>query len=70
MPDGVRQARIRAQQIDFEQMRKDCELLEELAALDLKTGRKSLAYRDQRADFMIRQRSEREVKAELSVKKK
>lgn len=69
MPDGVRQARIRAQQIDFDQMKKDCELLEELANLDLKTGRKSHAYRDQRAAFTIRRGNEEEIKAELEIKR-
>ena len=69
MPDGVRQARIRAQQIDFDQMKEDLDLLEELANLNLKTGRKTIAYRDQRASFMVRQRAAEAVKAEVNVRR-
>jgi len=68
MPDSVRQARVRAQQIDYDQMRADLVLLEQLANLDLKMGRKKIGYRDQRADFSIRHKEDKEVKAELSLR--
>jgi len=68
MPDGVRQVRIRAQQIDFVQMIEDVKLLEELANLDIQTGRKSLAYIDQRAQFKVRRENQQDIKAELNVK--
>jgi len=69
MPETVRQVRVRAKEADFDQMREDIKLLEELRALDLKIGRPVNSYADQAARFQVRQNEESEVRAELKVKR-
>jgi len=70
MPPYVRGIRMNAKQLDFDQMRADIDLLQTLAELDLRTGRKSNEYKDIHAKMNIRQRGSVDTKAKFTVKPK
>ena len=70
MPSYVRGLRMNAKNLDFEQMRSDLDLLEQLAELDIRTGRKSNEYKDMHAEMNIRQQGTRDTKAKFDVRSK
>ena len=53
MPSYVRGLRMSAKSMDFEKMRADLDLLEVLAGLDVRTGRKSNEYKEIHAQFVV-----------------
>ena len=69
MPTYVRGLRMNAKTLDFEQMRSDLALLEDLAELDVRTGRKSNEYKEIHAEMQIRQHNTIDAKAKFEVKK-
>lgn len=69
MPAYVRGLRMTARTLNFDQMREDLVLLEELAILDIQIGRKSSAYKELHAQMMVRHRGEENIKAVLEVRK-
>lgn len=62
MPNYVRTLRGICKTIDFGLLRKDLELMEELARIKVKIGRKT-AHRDQRARMVVRHPSQAEMRA-------
>ena len=54
MPSYVRGLRMNAKSLDFEQMTADLGLLEDLAELDIRTGRKTNEYKEIHAEMTIR----------------
>lgn len=70
MPAYVRGLRMTAKGLDFDQMREDLILLEELSILDIQIGRKSNAYKDIHAKMVVRHRGSADAKAVLEVRKK
>lgn len=70
MPAYVRGLRMTAKALDFEEMRKDLTLLEELSFLDIQIGRKSNDYKEIHAKMNIRQRASVDAKATLRVRQR
>ena len=70
MPAYVRGLRMTAKDLDFDQMRGDLSLLEELSKLDIQIGRKSNAYRDMHATMTVRHQGAADAKAILKVRKR
>ena len=56
-----------AKNMDIKQMRADLDLLEKLAELDVRTGRKSNEYKEIHAEMNIRQKSTADKKAQFVV---
>jgi hypothetical protein len=69
MPSYVRGIRMNAKNLDFDQMRADLEMLETLALLDVRTGRKSNEFKNVHAQMQIRRTGTQDKKAEFAVKK-
>lgn len=75
MPDYVRSLRGICKTIDFETLKEDLKLMEQLARLKVKIGRKS-AHRDQRARLVVRHPShpehpsQKEMKASFEISEK
>lgn len=67
MPSYVRGLRMNAKNMDLEQMRADLDLLETLAGLDVRTGRKSNEYKEIHAEMSIRQKNTADKKAQFVV---
>lgn len=70
MSGYVRGIRMSARQLDFKQIREDLDLLEELANLDLPTGRKSGDYAELPAELVLRRTASSDAKAVLKVRHK
>ena len=57
-----------AKNLDYEQMREDLNLLEQLATLDIRIGRKSNEFKELHAQMKIRQRGIIDKKARFEIK--
>ena len=70
MPAYVRGLRMTARDLDFDKMRNDLVLLEELSMLDIQIGRKSNAYKDMHATMTVRHQGSADAKAILEIRKR
>jgi len=70
MSGYVRGIRMSARQLDFNQIREDLNLLEELANLEVPTGRKSSNYTELPAKMILRRSASSDAKAIMKVKHK
>lgn len=70
MPPYVRMVRMLARKFDLKQMHDDIKLLEELATLNPKVGRKTNAYKELHAELKLRRSGSRDTKAVLEVRQK
>ena len=67
MPSYVRGLRMNAKSMDFKKMRADLDMLQVLAELDIRTGRKTNEYKEIHAEMSIRQKNTVDKKAQFEV---
>jgi len=70
MPPYIRSLRGYCKEVKFDQMRKDIEIMERLSKLPVKMGRKTLASRDQRAEFSVRRRGQSDAKGDFTTRRR
>jgi len=70
MSPYIRSLRGYCKEVKYPQMREDIDIMERLSKLTVKMGRKTLASQDQRGEFSVRNRGDRDAKAVFTTKRK